>query len=126
MTPEDITLWYFGIIILVIILNIAAYFFLYQSIISTYKETTSSIIAEYDKVVSLYLQVYLQYLKLMQAYLNASIANGILPASLPAPPSLNLPQLPLSITISPPTQVSPPVTSWPPLPPVTTTTTTST
>ncbi|ABU81247.1 hypothetical protein [Ignicoccus hospitalis] len=113
----DLTLLYVGIVLAVIVLNVAAYFLIYQSMISAYREATHAIISEYDKVTSLYLQLYIEYLKMLRTYLNATISNGFVPTSLPSPPSVSLPQLPLSITVSTPSQVSVPISSWPPFPP---------
>jgi hypothetical protein len=117
----DPTVLYAGIIVMIVVLSVGAYLLIYQSMIEAYRDALTSLIAEYDKTASLYASLYAQYLSILKMYLNATIANGIIPSNVPPPPTMNMPQLPISVSITLPTQVTPPLTSWPPALPTTTT-----
>ncbi len=117
----DITTLYIGIIVLIIVLSVGAYLMVYQSMINAYRDALLALISEYDKATMLYARIYAEYLKIIQQYLNATMSNGIVPASIPPPPNVNLPNIPITVTVGVPTQVSPPITSWPPVPTTTTT-----
>ena len=119
----DPTVLYAGIVVLVIMLSVGAYLMVYQSMVEAYRDALLSLIWEYNKTASLYASLYAEYLKILKMYLNATISNGLIPSSVPPPPNMNLPQMPVSISISLPTQASTPLSSWPPLPPTTSTTT---
>lgn len=117
----DPTVLYAGIVVLVIVLSVGAYLMVYQSMVEAYRDALIALMQEYNKTASLYASLYAEYLKILKIYLNATISNGIIPSSVPPPPNMNMPQLPVSISVSLPTQVSTPISSWPPPPPTTTT-----
>jgi len=111
---------YAGIIVLIIVISVGAYLLIYQSMINAYREALISLIAQYNATATLYTSLYKEYLAILRMYLNATIASGIIPTNVPPPPNLNVPQIPISISVTLPTQVSPPISSWPPAPPATT------
>ena len=112
----DTTTLYVVLVLGIIIIIVGAYITIYMSIMNAYKDVLLSISKEYDKALNLYANLYMLYLRILERYINVTASNG-LQASLPPPPSINLPNMPVSITVSLPNQVSIPVpSSWPQLP----------
>ncbi len=118
----DTTLLYVALILAIVIISIGAYIMVYLSIMNAYRDVLMSVIKEYDKALNLYANLYLLYLKILERYINATIANGLSP-TMPSPPSISLPNLPVSVSVSLPTQISVPLpSSWPQIPTTTTAT----
>ena len=112
----DITTLYIVFILGIIVIIVGAYVMIYMSIMNAYRDVLLSISKEYDKALNLYANLYLLYLKILERYINATVSNG-LQASLPPPPSITIPNMPVSISVSLPTQVSIPIpSSWPQVP----------
>lgn len=109
---------YAGLVLGVLLATLVAYYFVYSSMVQSYKEIAIQIAQQYNNATLLYAQLYLQYLYLLKEYLNVTSQMGIVPQNLPSPPPISLPNMPISVSVALPNQIAiPSINSWPPYPP---------